>query len=82
MDKGLSTDRRPDKNPGDLGLNAVGKEEPMQSPLDGLRQEVGRTLSCSLPNPLEKQTIELLKEEGLDFSPYILSPQPNTRKEE
>ena len=54
----------------------------MQSPLDGLRQEVGRTLSCSLPNPLEKQTIELLKEEGLDFSPYILSPQPNTRKEE
>lgn len=26
-------------------------------------------------NPMEKETIELLKEQGYDFTPYIIPPQ-------
>ena len=51
--------------------------------MDNLKRLIGYAIGSGQINPLEKETMKLLKELGYDFSPYLFSgtpenPQPPT----
>lgn len=57
-------------------------EEPMNNYLEELRTKVGHAMGSGQIHPVEKETIELLKEQGYDFTPYIPGAPQNDRREE
>jgi len=54
----------------------------MNNYLEELRTKVGHAMGSGQIHPVEKETIELLKEQGYDFTPYIPGAPQNDRREE